>query len=167
MITYLYIKQHKSTGLKYFGKTIKDPYIYKGSGSYWTSHLRKHGYEVDTLAVWPFDDQEACTQFALQFSKENNIVESTEWANLRYENGLDGNVIGITLSEEHRQKISRAHRGRKRVFSESHRENLSKSKTGKASPLRGRTHSADTRAKISAAQLGKKRGPYKKKTNPS
>jgi hypothetical protein len=33
MITYLYHKRHKQTGLNYFGKTIRDPYVYRGSGS--------------------------------------------------------------------------------------------------------------------------------------
>ena len=34
--TYLYVKQHNKTGLKYFGKTTKkDPLKYKGSGLYW------------------------------------------------------------------------------------------------------------------------------------
>ena len=34
--TWLYIKQHNITKLKYFGKTVrKDPIKYKGSGTYW------------------------------------------------------------------------------------------------------------------------------------
>ena len=28
--TYIYIKQHLKTGLKYLGKTVKDPYKYLG-----------------------------------------------------------------------------------------------------------------------------------------
>ena len=35
--TYLYIKQHSVTKLKYFGKTnSEDPIKYSGSGKYWT-----------------------------------------------------------------------------------------------------------------------------------
>lgn len=88
---YLYVKQHSVTGLKYFGKTTKDPYVYKGSGKYWLNHVRKHGKEhIITLEVWSFSDIKSCTSFASNFSSENNIVESNEWANLAPENGTDG-----------------------------------------------------------------------------
>ena len=45
-ITHLYIKTHNITGLKYFGKTIGNPYSYKGSGTYWNNHLKKHGNNI-------------------------------------------------------------------------------------------------------------------------
>jgi hypothetical protein len=45
--TWLYIKQHNLTKLKYFGKTInKDPVKYKGSGKHWTRHINKYGNDV-------------------------------------------------------------------------------------------------------------------------
>jgi len=90
MITYLYHKRHLKTGLNYFGKTKTDPYNYRGSGVYWNDHLRKHGYDVETVQVWEFDNLEECSRFALEFSKKHNIVESKEWANLCPENGFDG-----------------------------------------------------------------------------
>jgi len=46
--TYLYIKKHNVTGLKYFGKTVRDPLKYKGSGQYWLTHLKQHGNDVTT-----------------------------------------------------------------------------------------------------------------------
>ena len=113
--TYLYIKQHSITGLKYFGKTkSKDPIKYKGSGTYWKKHINKHGIEfVET--IWlsePYTDKKLITEHALTFSKENNIVDSTEWANLILENGLDGGGIkgspGIIPSAESRAKMSAA-----------------------------------------------------------
>jgi hypothetical protein len=92
---YLYIKQHKITGLKYFGMTAtKDPYIYRGSGKYWQRHLKVYGKDISTINVWEFDTIELCEQFALDFSQKNNIVESTDWANLRPENGRDGKAPG-------------------------------------------------------------------------
>lgn len=92
---YLYVKQHKITGLKYFGKTsTKDPFVYVGSGKYWRRHLKVHGKDIETTNVWEFSDIESCEQFAINFSKDNNIVESTEWANLRPENGKDGKAPG-------------------------------------------------------------------------
>jgi hypothetical protein len=91
MTIYLYVKQHKITRLKYFGKTSKkNPYTYIGSGKYWRRHLKAHGYEIDTINVWVFEDDQKCEKFALEFSKINRIVESNKWANLRPENGKDG-----------------------------------------------------------------------------
>lgn len=95
MKIYLYVKKHKTTGLKYFGKTTKkDPYSYLGSGKYWIRHLKKHGPDVETINVWSFEDSQKCEKFALNFSSDNKIVESKEWANLRPENGRDGQVTG-------------------------------------------------------------------------
>ena len=89
MIIYLYIKQHSITKLKYFGRTIKNPWKYNGSGTYWTQHIKKHGVEfVETIAVFEFETQDDCSRFALDFSNKNRIVESTEWANLVLEDGM-------------------------------------------------------------------------------
>lgn len=96
MITYLYVKQHKTTGLKYFGKTTNsNPYKYNGSGLYWSSHLAKHGYNIETLNVWEFTDLNECEKFARDFSQKNNIVNSPKWANIKEENGKDGGFHGF------------------------------------------------------------------------
>lgn len=95
MKTYLYVKQHNKTGLKYFGKTTKkNPYQYTGSGVYWLRHLKVHGKDLLTLEVWEFDDIEKCQTFALDYSEKHNIVESKNWANLKPENGRDGSIVG-------------------------------------------------------------------------
>lgn len=91
---WLYVKRHKVTGLRYFGKTTKDPLKYNGSGKYWKRHLEKHGNLIETVKLWNFEDQNSCSKFALQFSVDNNIVESEDWANLQNENGLDGWTAG-------------------------------------------------------------------------
>ena len=109
--TVLYIKQHSITGLKYFGKTTKsDPYKYNGSGKHWLRHIKLHGEEhIETLWVSePYTDAELISEFALKFSKENNIVESKDWANLIEENGLDGSSAnkGKNFSEETKAKMS-------------------------------------------------------------
>jgi hypothetical protein len=90
MVIYLYHKRHLKTNLNYFGKTTGNPYTYKGSGVYWNNHLRKHGNEVETIAVWEFNNLDECSNFAIEFSKTHDIVKSTNWANLCVENGLDG-----------------------------------------------------------------------------
>jgi hypothetical protein len=90
--TVLYILQHSITGLKYFGKTTQDISKYKGSGVYWTSHIKKHGKE-HVVTLWvsdPYIDSDAIVEFALSFSEEHNIVKSKDWANIKPENGLDG-----------------------------------------------------------------------------
>jgi hypothetical protein len=106
MITYLYHKRHLITGLNYFGKTIRDPYKYKGSGVYWKRHLAQHGNHVETIKVWTFTNLDECKKFALEFSTTNNIVKSEAWANFVIENGIDGQSPGfknIKLSEYNKQ----------------------------------------------------------------
>jgi len=108
MLTYVYVKKHNITGLKYFGKTQRaDVSLYKGSGKYWQNHIRKYGYNVTTEIVLKSDDKEELRSFCLEFSKLNNVRESSEWANLQEENGLDGNPVGIVFTEEHRKKLSK------------------------------------------------------------
>jgi len=122
--TYLYIKQHSVTGLKYFGKTIQDdPIKYLGSGPYWKSHINKHGKDyVETLWTKLFNDVDELVYFALMFSKENAIVESANWANKIIEDGLNGYTSEQSkqiqktlldekthhfLTKEHSERVSR------------------------------------------------------------
>ena len=104
--TYLYIKQHSVTGLKYFGKTCQDPHKYKGSGTYWKNHIKKYGRKyVETLCVSkPFTNAVDISEFATFFSEEFDIVASKDWANKTIENGLDGAEFGRVVTEDHKQK---------------------------------------------------------------
>lgn len=112
--TYLYIKTHNITGLKYFGKTVGDPYKYKGSGVRWLNHLSVHGNNVSTEVIGLFESKEECNNRALEFSIENNIVEEPGWANLIIEDGLMGGFtkdqgekirqLWNNLSEEEKQE---------------------------------------------------------------
>lgn len=135
--TYLYIKQHRITGMKYFGKTTKDPYTYNGSGKLWIRHIKKHGKEnIETIWISePYYDT-SIIETAIEFSIENNIVESKEWANLQYENGMDGWTPGTKLSEEHKRKISIGITGNKNGFY-------------------GKTHSDATKEFLRQINLGK------------
>ena len=105
---YLYIKTHNQTGLKYFGKTIQDPFTYPGSGVRWTNHLKQHGNDVKTEVVGCFEDKDECKLFALEFSKDNNIVKSEEWANLKVED-LDGGFDHIDRSAHSKFMKQRVH----------------------------------------------------------
>lgn len=100
--TYLYIKQQIVTGKLYFGKTIQNPKRYYGAGSHWVNHVRKHIGSSNVVNPWYhlFTDKEDLISFALSFSKEMNIVESTQWLNKKPENGLEGWVPGVKQSKE-------------------------------------------------------------------
>lgn len=56
--TYLYVKTHNKTGLKYLGKTVRNPYSYKGSGTRWINHIKKHGNDVKTQILFETNDKE-------------------------------------------------------------------------------------------------------------
>lgn len=89
---YLYIKTHNNTGLKYLGKTTKDPFTYKGSGKYWLRHIKQHGYNVTTKILFQSNDKEEIKQKGIYYSNIWNVVSSNEWANLKEETGDGGDT---------------------------------------------------------------------------
>jgi len=105
--TRLYIRE--LCGMYYFGKSSsRDINWYYGSGTVWTKRIQKYGKEnIRTLWIsdWYYCPHEI-QEVALHFSKENKIVESKLWANLRPENGLDGGDLSLFRSEK--AKITRA-----------------------------------------------------------
>jgi NUMOD3 motif len=148
--TYLYIKTHNITRLKYFGKTSKDPYKYRGSGKHWLAHIKKHGNDVSTEILGYYTTKEECQQVAAEFSIRHNIVESKEWANLILENGLDGGVTNRTNYSTHtelaKKKISDANKGRTPW-----NKNITRTTRGNTKP-----RSKETRELLRKANLGKK-----------
>lgn len=104
-IYYLYKKTHRTTGLKYLGKTTKpDPHIYPGSGTYWTSHIKAHGDNCETEIIKECASNEELRKWGIYYSKLWNIVESTEWANLKEECG-DGGDTSMTENYKKYQYI--------------------------------------------------------------
>lgn len=151
----------------YFGKTIQNPEIYKGSGSHWRNHINYHGSnDIDTLWYCLFYDQDLCMEFALTFSRLNNIVESEEWLNVIEENGLGGSVRGMKrppLTEEHKAKISEKMKGAsKGPMSEEQKKKISAKLKGKTSWNKGIPVSDERKKKQSESMLGKP-GPNKGK----
>ena len=155
----LYIFEHEKTGLKYFGKTTK--YInekllseYDGSRTEWKEHLKMHGNHIKKtiLGIYSLDENSKnyVKPVALKFSKENDIVNSKEWANMIPENGLNGGTLqkGCVHSEETKKRMSLA----KLNSSYKHSEETRK-KIGEAS--RGRVVSSETKMKISKNRKGK------------
>lgn len=177
MITHLYVKMHKITKLKYFGKTTKtDVEKYSGSGKYWLKHIRKHGKDyVITLKVWSFTNVEECKRFAFNFSQNNNIVLSKNWANLVDENGIDGGtgsanpMFGKTHSQAQKLLMSKSLSERlsgtkwynngidskmiKGQSIESHWV-LGRLTDGDKNPFYNQKHSDETKNKISKKKLG-------------
>lgn len=164
--TFLYIKEHVDTGLKYFGKTTcLDPNKYKGSGTYWKKHIKKHGTNIRTIWVSePYYDNNLLEEFALFFSEFHNIVDAKNidgrkiWANLMFENGLDGVTTGTKREQAVIEKLT----GRK--ISETHRQNIrnallarsKESRESAASKLRGRKYSEERKEQCRAVWVNRK-----------
>lgn len=145
--TFLYIKEHGITGMRYLGKTTKtDPKKYNGSGKYWKRHIEKYGKEhVRTIWSLLITDKKDLIEFATFMSEEFNIVESKKWANLMIENGLDGALPGKPNTTEQRSKISKSMKGI--IRSEDTRKKIALAKTGLSLP-------PEHKANISASRKG-------------
>lgn len=115
--SYLYIKTHNLTGLKYFGKTCEsNPHRYKGSGTEWMKHLDVYGYDVTTELLndgKPYENIDDFIRDALEFSNSHNIVNAVDdfgnkiWANLVVESGLGG----APWSPDQKEKLSVKRKG--------------------------------------------------------
>ena len=127
--TYLYIKQHKITGLLYLGITTgNEQYLlerYNGSGEYWKRHIKKHGKQIDTIWYCLFTEKDELVKCALLCSELWNIVNAKNdsgkklWANEKPENGTSGGCLkgrsigkgisknkGVPQSPEHAAKTA-------------------------------------------------------------
>ena len=89
---YLYVKTHNKTGLKYLGKTVQDPFIYRGSGKRWINHIKKHGNDVTTEIIGVYETIDDLRLYSIIISEKYNIVHSDEWANIRPETGDGGDT---------------------------------------------------------------------------
>jgi len=179
--TWLYIKQHNTTGLRYFGKTTKDPQTYLGSGRYWLRHLKEHSEDITTVWCEEFTDMDQLVEFATFFSEFYNIVDAVDsrgkkvWANMIPENGLDGAIPGITpwnkgipRTDEEKQRMSQARKGfaawnkgvpckeeTKSKLKDRKRTEETKSKIKSARSKQVIMHSEETKKKISDSHKGK------------
>lgn len=93
---HLMIKKCMITGLQYLCKTsstVKDPYIYQGSGVRWLNHIRKHKSRIITCIIGTYDTKEELMRAGIYYSNLYNVVNDTNWANLTEEKG-DGGLIG-------------------------------------------------------------------------
>jgi hypothetical protein len=94
---YLLVKTHNKTGLKYLCQTTRRDYNkYPGSGIYWKRHLKTHGYDITTKVIKECANREEMIYWGNYYSDLWNVVESSEWANLKPEEG-NGNTPAWTL----------------------------------------------------------------------
>ncbi len=100
MPTYLYVKTHNKTGLKYLGKTIQNPYKYKGSGIYWCRHLSKHGNDVTTEILKECQTNNDVKYWGQYYSDLWNVVVDDAWANLKPETGDGGSGKMLSSTKE-------------------------------------------------------------------
>ena len=180
---YLYIKTDNKTGLKYLGKTVRDPYKYKGSGKRWTEHIKKHGYDVTTDILGTFLTNEELQKFSIPLSEKLDIVKSKDWANLKIESGDGGDTSqhidysklnrgkGQTYEQrygEEKAKLLRRLRSEKlsttrkgKSYEEIHGKQQAKILKEKRSKDRtkyntGRVHSLETLKKMRQSAIGRK-----------
>lgn len=148
MNIYLYIKTHNITGLKYLGKTTKDPFKYSGSGKHWVRHIKKHGNNVTTEIIFQTDDRQIFKEYALEYSILHNIVESTLWANLMMETGTGGSNPNASTPESiEKAKQTRIKNNKKWTQSEDSNKKRSVSHTGRKKSLESIQKSIDVRKK--------------------
>lgn len=137
---YLYVKTHP-TGLKYLGKTVNDPHKYKGSGTHWIRHLKKHGEQHHTKILFKTNNKELLKKMAIYFSKLWSVSESKEWANIVPEQG-DGGDTSMSPAYINYLKTRPKRFGENNTFF-------------------GMTHSKETKRKISRNRKSKGTGPKK------
>lgn len=144
--TALLVMEHNITGLKYFCKTsmIDRIYRYKGSGVAWRKHLKEHNTDVSVKVLGFYLDESRCLNAAKQFSIENDIVESDEWANLVIETGKNG----ASMKGERNPFYGKTHTPE--VIAKLKFDRLGKSVN------KGAYRSPENRAKISASLKGRK-----------
>jgi hypothetical protein len=140
--TFLMIKQHQITGLKYLCKTIrKDPITYKGSGTRWRRHISKHGvHHVTTIWYKLYTDIDILVNTAFALSELFDVTFSEYWANIIPENGLTGGQ-GASFSDTERKNRSIRVSGPNNPM-------YKISRFGSSNPFYNKTHSQESKNKM-------------------
>jgi hypothetical protein len=139
---YLYLKTHNKTGLKYLGYTSKNPFKYKGSGLHWKRHLKIHGNDISTEILKECVDKNEIKYWGEYFSNLWNIVDNTEWANLKPESGDGGSNKGCHIGFKHSDETKKI---------------ISDKKKGKPNPASSYPRTAEQKLNLSIKLKGKKR----------
>ncbi len=167
MTIYLYKKTHNKTGLQYLGKTVKNPFTYKGSGTKWLLHINQHGYDVTTEILKECQTKEELKKWGKYYSELWDVVNARDehgkkvWANLKPEEGDGGatrnGMRNKPCSLETREKIIRANTGRK--HSEESKLKNRNSNLGEKNGMFNRTHTPEARHKMSMSRRARTKQP--------
>lgn len=98
---FLYVKT-SPLGLKYLGKTTRDPFIYMGSGKRWLKHCDKHNLkatDIKTEILFESTKTEEIRDKGIYYSNLWDIVSSREWANLMPERCDGGDASRLNTPE--------------------------------------------------------------------
>lgn len=168
--TYLYIKE-SPLGLKYLGKTTSNPYTYSGSGKRWKLHLKYHNIkpnEIKTTILCETNINNELKKMGLYYSELYDVVNSTEWANMKPEEGDGGATrTGMKHNEETKKKISEKLKGEKnpmknpelrKIMSEiaKKRKQTSESNKKRSESLKGQKRPIEVVEKIKKGLTGRK-----------
>ena len=142
MTIYLYKKTHNITGLKYLGKTTKDPFSYNGSGKDWKSHLKQYGINITTEILKECHSKEDLNKWGRYYSKLWNVVDNKEWANRIPETGGGGSP-----SEQTKEKLRNSQLGKSKPSrTDNHKKKLSDATKGICRPRTSEHQEALTEA---------------------
>jgi hypothetical protein len=91
----IYLKE-SPLGLKYLGKTQKNPFTYNGSGVFWKRHLKKHNFkqiDIKTTILYETTSQDDLKKMGIHYSNFFNVTNNDEFANLIDEQGQGGHTL--------------------------------------------------------------------------
>jgi group I intron endonuclease len=139
------------------GENEKRAYSKYNRNPYWHNIVNKHGYTINIIHTdisWKYAceiEKELIAKYGRKNLGLGNLVNCTD--------GGDG-VFGLVHSEETRQKMSEAIKGKKnhmfgKTHSEESRQKMSEALKGEKNHMFGKTHSEETRQKMSEANKGK------------
>lgn len=173
---YLYLKE-SPLGLKYLGKTEKDPMTYMGSGLHWKRHIAKYGFthrDVKTTILFETNDNALLKERGQYYSKLWDVVNNENFANLMNENG-DGGDTSMCENFKKNLKIFRGDAHWTRNMTDEQRKALSDRVIGERNPAKrddvkekirvkaiGKKASLETKRKMSEARSGEKNAFYGK-----
>ena len=171
-IPYFYIICHRKSGKFYAGsrfvnsRCVANPVEFMKEKGYNTSskevnHLiESEGLEsFDVLRMKTFTDGESAYNYETKFLKKVNAKDNPKFINRSNNNGIF-NTLGMKLSSATKEKISKAHKGRK--HSDEYREKMSKSTSAEKNGMYGKKHSEESKKKM--AEKAKLRSPDSEET---
>ena len=170
-IPYTYYLKHKATGMQYYGvkysKSANPEKFWKPNGYFTSSKVikkivKEQGPDAFIAQVRKtFQTKNEAVEYEQRFLKKVNAPFSPNWFNQAFGTGpyLDkfGNRNtnkGVAKSEEHKRKISEAHKGKKHPRTPEWSAKIAEANKGKRAWNKGLTHSDESKRKMSESRKG-------------